>query len=145
MLGRIARGIDPDLEIIRLLLDDRALELAQPGADRKPKFFKPCLPDVEVSGLLDGKPQAWRAMFQHCGRNPESWIVDKDAMTYRDRAHGFGREGCLEAKPYRLRGDRGPDFGHHESQITGFTIRDSRDRPAACDGRDRQSRPVHKG
>ena len=43
-------------------------------------------------------------------------------MTYRDRARGFGREGVLRRNRTVCAVNRGPDFGHHESQITGFTI-----------------------
>ena len=61
-------------------------------------------------------------MLQHRRRNPESWILDEDALVDPARADCFGGEGCLETKPYCLSCKRGTDFGHHESQITGFAI-----------------------
>ncbi len=52
---------------IRSVLDDRALQVVQPGTNGQPQFQKPILPDVDMGGFLDRERKTRRVMIENGG------------------------------------------------------------------------------
>ena len=44
-------GGEPNHMVIRRVLDDRALQVVQPGTNGQPQYQKPILPDVDMGGF----------------------------------------------------------------------------------------------
>lgn len=108
--------------VARPVLDHRALEFAQPGPKRQPQFRKPVLPDVDMRGFLDRKPQAGCAVFQNRRRDPEGWRAVEHALNASAIAGCLGEKRILESEPRSLGFKRGFDFGHDEDQVAHVTI-----------------------
>ena len=65
--------------IARPVLNHRALEVAQPEAERQTQFCKSVFPDVDMCSFLDRKPQTRRAVFENYRRDPEGRLAVENA------------------------------------------------------------------
>ena len=116
-----ARG-DFDRIIVGSPLEKRAFERAQPGADRKPQFGEPVLPDIDMRRLLHREGEAGRAVLEHRGRNAERRLGMDEAVDQRAGAERLDLKPGLE--PHLRRADRqvGVDLGDDEDQFGGEAL-----------------------
>jgi len=105
--------------LVRHVLRDRALELAQPRAYRQTQFGQPGFPDIDMNRLLDRKAETGDAMIKNADADPERWLLIKDTIGDSPAAPRLLGEGALETKLRRSGLERGCDFRYDEIRSQG--------------------------